>query len=318
MIKNWKAPLILLGVSLVLSSFAGAQCAGSQTSPKSQKESGGAATTMTAQDDQEHAVRSVLHDLSQAVATGDADRTASFWSEDAVFIDEAGDESRGRAALRERFAKAFQQRTPSTIGLHPDRITLPASNVALVIGSVSSKSGDAIMPQARFSMVLVKQHDRWLINEATETVVQHTHAGDHLKELAWLIGKWQVNKPDSTTKLEADWAANKAFIHSKCVSSEKDGAQRVDSQVIGWDPRTKSIVSWHFDSNGGFGYGKWSKQPSGWQIDFAGVGADGSSTRAANIFTVKSPEEFTWQSVEQTSDGVAIADTDALQIQRAK
>lgn len=315
MSRNWKnsfaRSVLLVSAGLTLSSFAASHGA-------STKESKGAPPKMTALEEQEHAVRSVLHDLSQAVTKGDAEKTASFWAEDAVFIDEAGDQSRGRAALRERFIKGFQQRTASTIGLHPETITLPAPNVALVVGSVSSKSGDVLMPAARFSMVLVKQNGVWLINEATETVMQHTHAIDHLKELTWLIGKWQVNKPNSSIKLEADWAANKTFIHSKCTSTLPDGAQQVDSQVIGWDPRTKSIVSWHFDSNGGFGYGKWNKQPNGWEVDFAGVGADGSSTRATNVFTVKGADEFTWQSVGQSSDGVAIADTEALQIQKVR
>lgn len=262
-------------------------------------------------------MRAVLLQLSKAIAAGDAEKTASLWSDDGVFIDEAGDESRGRAALLARFAHGFKQRDPSSIGLHPEHIDLPAENVAMVVGSVTSKNGDTELPAARFSMVLIKQKSGWLITEVSETVIQEIGAADHLRELQWLIGKWQVSKTDNPALLETTWAPGRNFIQSKCTFS-KGGSQQVDNQVIGWDPRSKTFVSWHFDQNGGFGYGKWNRKADGWQIDFAGIAGDGSSTRATNLFSIKGPDEFVWQSVDQTSDGNALADCPALTLQRVK
>lgn len=271
----------------------------------------------SAPDAQEDAVRSVLLQLSKAIAAGDAEKTASLWSDDGVFIDEAGRESRGRSALLERFAQGFKQRDPSSIGLHPEHVDLPADNVAMVIGSVTNKTDGVELPAARFSMVLVKQKSGWFINQVSETVIQEVGAADHLRELQWLIGKWQVAKSDNPAVLETSWAPGHNFIQSQCTIS-KSGAQQIDNQVIGWDPRSKAFVSWHFDQNGGFGYGKWNRRTNGWQIDFAGVAGNGSSTRATNVFTVKGPDEFVWQSVDQTADGNALADCPALTLLRVK
>ncbi|MFN8659953.1 MAG: nuclear transport factor 2 family protein [Candidatus Obscuribacterales bacterium] len=316
MVKNWKATLlsIAIGSGTVLASEP-CTAAGSYNSPKQDKSA--AKTESSAKDAQEDAVRSVLLELSKAIAAGDAEKTAGLWADDAVFIDEAGDESRGRAALLERFTHGFKQRDPSSIGLHPEHINLPADNVAMVVGSVTSKTSGVELPAARFSMVLVKQKTGWLINQVSETVIQEVGAADHLQELQWLIGKWQVSKTDNAAILETTWAPGRTFIHSRCTFN-RGGAQQVDNQVIGWDPRSKTFVSWHFDQNGGFGYGKWNHKPDGWQIDFAGVGGDGSSTRATNIFTMKGPDEFVWQSIDQTSDGNAVADCPALTLQRVK
>lgn len=268
-------------------------------------------------DKQETDVRAVLIQVEGAVNAGDVAKLISLWSDAGIFIDSSGAQTTGRMALQERFATAFKQNEARTFGLHPERISLPASNVALVVGEVSRKSGNLDLPASRFSMVLVKTGEVWLINEATEVAVQDTKAADHLRELEWLIGKWQVGETDASVQLDVEWAPGRNFILSQCIITRKD-SREVDNQVIGWDPRTRSIVSWHFDSNGGFGYGKWTRNASKWVVDFAGVSADGSSTRATNTFIEQGPGEFSWQSTEQSAEGVPVSDTPVRKVTRSK
>lgn len=307
---NWKSSLLLLALSLSFAASPGVQS-------KSAQKNDTAGKTESPADKQETDVRAVLIQIEGAVNAGDVARLMSLWSDDGIFIDTCGAQTIGRAALQERFAAAFKQTENRTFGLHPERISLPAGNVALVVGEVSRKSGKVDLPASRFSLVLVKKGDVWLVNEATEVAMQDTKAADHLRELEWLIGKWQVGEADSSAQLDVEWAPGRNFILSKCIIARK-GSSEVDSQVIGWDPRTKSIVSWHFDSNGGFGYGKWTRDAAKWIVEFAGVSADGGDTRATNVFTEQSPGEFSWQSTEQSADGVALSDTPVRKVTRTK
>jgi uncharacterized protein (TIGR02246 family) len=306
----------LICLSLLLSGAATPVVAAGEN-PALNKPQSSAVRAQDRADSQEDQVRKLLIDLTAAVNASDADKTVSFWSSDAVFIDEAGESTRGQKALRERFAVTFAQRPEGVVQFHPEKIDFPAPNVSLVVGDVSRKTGAQDLPAARFSFVLVKDHDAWLVSEGTETLIQESNAADHLKELEWLIGNWQVEKPEGAAKLEVDWGSGRNFIMSRCLIPTK-GATQIDSQVIGWDPRSKSIVSWHFGCRGGFGYGKWSRQADGWVVDFAGVGADGSEMRATNLFTVKSPSEFVWQSTAQSNNGVSIADSEALKVRKAR
>jgi uncharacterized protein (TIGR02246 family) len=265
-------------------------------------------------------VRAVLIALEKAFTAKDAQKLGSLFSEDTIFIDQTGDETSGRAALQDRFAQVFQSDAASVIGLHPEKTSFLANNVALVVGVVSRRHDKEQLPESRFSMLIVKQKGDWLIKQITETLMQAEQTQTHLQELSWLIGDWQVSNPDASAHMNVEWAPGKKFINSKITLSKKGNDPQIDSQIIGWDPQSSNIVSWHFDSNGGFGVGTWTKRPgeNQWTVDVAGVGADGSNTRASNVFTQKTADDFVWQSVHRSLDGIGVADSEALNVQRVK
>ncbi len=299
MFNNWKAGVVLLALTLILPMHSALSA------------------EPVAKDDD---VRSVLIKLEAAITSKKADDASSLFSDDISFIDQSGEETRGRAALRERFDQLSKQTTASAIGIHPQNITFPANDVALVVGEVSRKHENQNLPASRFSMVLAKKNNVWQINQMTETTMQTVETANRLQELNWLIGEWSAEKPDATAHMIVEWAPSRKFITSKCTIGRTGAQPQVDTQVIGWDPQRKTIISWHFDSNGGFGSGTWSKQPNEnkWAADVAGVGADGSNTMASNVFTIKTPDEFVWQSVHRSLDGAAVADTEAITIHRDK
>jgi len=268
-------------------------------------------------DEREEAVRQVLHSLGTAVSAGDIPKLTSLWAEDALLIDDRGEETQGRTVLQERFTSTLGQPGSSSVQLHPEKITFPAANVSTVVGVISRKFKSTSLPTARFSMLLEKYGNTWLVKQATETPIVESSAFDHLKELDWLIGSWKIDDPNNKARLEIEWGSTRSFIIVKTIRN-KDGVEEVDTQVIGWDPRKKEVVSWHFGNHGGFGYGKWSHQEESWAVQFVGVGHMGNTTRATNVFTQKSSNEFTWQATEQSSDDAAIADGDVITVQKVK
>ncbi|MBX9568059.1 MAG: nuclear transport factor 2 family protein [Candidatus Obscuribacterales bacterium] len=260
----------------------------------------------------------LLFEFGNAINAGNVNRTMSFWSDDALFVDQSGEETRSRSALESRFAKLFEERGRDSLTLHAERTTFPADNVALVVGEISRKKEGIELPASRFTMVLIKQNGTWLINEATETVIQEKKPSDQLKLVSWLVGDWKVADSTNSVRLDVKWSENRNLLLSKSITEKNDGSKSVDYQIIGFDPRTNNIVSWHFASNGGFGYGKWTKNGEEWSVDYAGVDQNGANTSARNIFTPKGSDGFTWHSVDQIADEKPIPDTAIVTLERIK
>ena len=57
------------------------------------------------------------------------------------------------------------------------------------------------------------------------------------------------------------------------------------TQRIGWDPLTKQIKSWVFDSTGGYGEGLWMRQGDQWVIKATGVRPSGRTTTATQVLS---------------------------------
>jgi uncharacterized protein (TIGR02246 family) len=320
MIKLAKIALVMIACGLACVTLDASAAATSKHSKPSSNpgKTGKSSTPVLAERDDE--VRDVLIGLATAIAANSSEDAAALFAEDANFIDQSGEEIRGRAALHSRFDQRAKAGSASSVGIHPQSIAFPAETVALVLGEVSRRQGQQDLPASRFSMVLIKKDGKWRIAELHETAIQAAQNENRLRELDWLIGQWSAERPDATAQLSFDWDAEKKFITSKVSLSRNGKNPQVDTQMIGWDPQHSNIVSWHFDGNGGFGSGIWTKQADDnkWTVNVTGVGADGSNSLASNVFSLKSPDEFTWQSIHRSLDGTAVPDTEPITVHRVK
>ena len=265
----------------------------------------------------EAAIKNRLQELTLALANSDAKSLASIWLEDGTYSNEMGQEWKGRAALEKRFAAVFASEGRLLLDFIPAKVRQLADNVAMVDGFVKFKDEVGGSPDTRFSMVFQKQGDgSWLIVSASETPFVDNERLDHLKPLAWMIGDWAVEKGGNSMVVKIDWAADKKFIHLRYMI-KKAGSEELDSQqIIGWDPRREQIVSWMFDSRGGFGSGTWSKRGNQWLVDSEGVDPEGRSTSATNVIANQTANSFSWQSVNRSIEGESLSDTAPLTINR--
>ena len=74
----------------------------------------------------------------------------------------------------------------------------------------------------------------------------------HLRELAWLVGQWEGEKPASaaaTIKSACDWTANHSFLIRKFTSAGKDGGipGRHRGDRLGSPQRPDSLLGLRFD-----------------------------------------------------------------------
>ena len=118
-----------------------------------------------------------------------------------------------------------------------------------------------------------------------------------LKDLEWLVGEWGDANGETAISTNVAWTKNKSFL-SYAFKVSAPGAEDLEgTQVIGWDPAAKTIRSWMFDSDAGFGEGTWTKKDNRWIIKFKQVLPDGRKASATNIYTIIDKNSITWQSI---------------------
>ena len=280
-----------------------------------------AVTTKSSSDEQ--VIREQIARIGKGIAAASHNGIASIWTADGTFIDSDGAMYRGRGALEAHFAAVFAEDGKGYFDLLPDNIRLISDNVALSEGIVRRLNGIAgPTPETRYSMVFLKQNGSWLISSASETPLV-AQAGptetvkDPLKQLSWMVGEWSAENNGGSVRMKSEWDPNKNFILSTYEMKKSADAPVLHSkQIIGWDPRRNQFVSWHFDSNGGFGYGNWIKENGQWLVESSGVERDGSSFTSVNIIAPKDQNAFTWQGVNRSVNGIAVSDTNQLKVNR--
>ena len=80
------------------------------------------------------------------------------------------------------------------------------------------------------------------------------------------------------------------------------------SQRIGWDPLTRQIKSWEFDSDGGHGEGLWTRDGERWIIKHTGVTPDGRTGSATHVLALEKPNRVRWASIDRVVGGAAVPD----------
>jgi len=305
---------ILAAVSLALTAGVSPQASFAKATKVKTKVS--TSTKAQPQGDSETAIKGQLSSLADAAAKGDAEKMASFFTLDGAYVDEDGVRHEGQQSLKEHFNRHVRPDASSALKLEPTAIRLIGNDSAWIEGSTTRQSARGKQIDARFTMLLQNKNGTWLIQSASETSVSQASAADHLSDLNWLVGEWVAEQGDSKVKMSAEKVGNGHFLHLKYLITKPGQQPRIDTQVIGWDPTRDQIVSWHFDSSGGFGYGSWRKENNKWFIKAEGVEQSGWQSNATNVISVSNKDSFQWQSIRRNSDGVMYPDTEPLTVKR--
>ncbi len=121
----------------------------------------------------------------------------------------------------------------------------------------------------------------------------------YLKELSWMVGSWVDEGQDSVVVTTCRWSKNKNYLlrSFKVRIAGRDAVEGVAR--IGWDPLSKKIKSWTFDTEGGYAEGLWTRDGDRWIVKTSGVLSDGQTASATNVFTYIDEKTCTWQSVDR-------------------
>ena len=264
----------------------------------------------------EAAIRKAVESYVAAFNQGDAKALATLWSPAAVYTNPlSGEQVVGREAIEKQFAGIFAKEKSVKLEAKTDSIQFVSPSVAVEHGTAKVIRPDQAPEESQYTAVYVKRDAQWLLDRVTEEDVPVvTSHYEQLKELEWMIGRWVDQDDDATVVTECNWTRNNNFMTRSFTVQIRDRIDMAGMQIIGWDPATKQLRSWVFDSDGGFGQGTWKKKGNRWYIQQSGVLPDGRKSSSVNIITYVDDNTCTLQSVNRTVDGELLPNIEEVKI----
>ncbi len=265
----------------------------------------------------EQAIRQVVDDFVRAYNGHDAAAIAALFTPDGLITSEDGKAASGRKAIEQVFAGIFKE--------HPKtRIQDTIESIRRVNAAQAIEDGrtvvihDEAMPaeKNRYRVVHVKREGKWLMASAADLPEDVWTGEEAMKRLEGLIGDWVDESPESLVITSYRWTDNRRFILSQFTVQIGGRPAMTGSQRIGWDPLNKTIRSWVFDSEGGFGEGTWTQDGNQWIIKSTGVTRDGRRASATNTIALVGKDRMTWESRNRVVGGEKQPDVEKIPIVR--
>jgi uncharacterized protein (TIGR02246 family) len=254
------------------------------------------------------AIRALEEGFVRDYNKGDSKAIAALFTEDAEVVDIEGNHYQGRDVIERGFAETFAAAPGSKIALDIYSIRTLGPDVAQEQGrSVVSPAEGA--PESRLYTVLyVKREGRWLVSSVRDDDDPELPPHERLKDLEWMIGDWVDEGEESLVRVHCAWSEDGNYL-LRTFTVQRGGEQVLNvSQRIGWDPLARQIRSWEFDTSGGFGEGRWSREGQRWVIKSTGVRPDGKPASATNIMARERADLVRWASTQRVIGDQAIPD----------
>jgi uncharacterized protein (TIGR02246 family) len=251
------------------------------------------------------AIRANVEAFVKAYNAGDAKAVANLFASEAQTIDEDGETTQGREAIERKTAATFADAPQGRIQIDVGSIRMIGSALAIETGRAKVTSSPGKEPNvSRYTAVHVKSRaGKWLLAFVRETEESEITNAERLKPLEWLIGDWIDESPDSVVLTSCKWCDNKNFLLSD-INIRVQGSNAMHlTQRIGWDPLTKQIKSWLFDSEGGYGESFWTRDGDLWRVKATAVRRDGTTASMTNIYTPTGKDSYTWQTTDRVVGG---------------
>jgi len=267
--------------------------------------------------DDEKAIRATADEFVKAFDSADAKTIAAQWSTDAEYTDESGQEFQGRAAIEKLYADLFRDHPGATVTVSIDSIRFLGPDIAIEKGIAKAKlPKEGAATAARYTVTHARRGGKWLMVVGRDSPYVADSNEDYLKDLEWMIGEWKPAAKGAGLEVKSEWLANHNFIKNSYTITTDGKASQSGAQIVGWNPRLGKIVAWHFGADGGFGDSVWTKDGGKWVLEAHGTLRDGSESMAVNIITPIDANNFTFQSVQRTLDGVHLPDVGPVKISR--
>jgi len=265
----------------------------------------------------EAAIRKTAASYVEAFNKHDAKALADLWSPDAIYTNRStGEEVVGRAAIAEQFTALFKDQPDLKLEVNVASVQFVSPNVAVEHGTAKFLAPNSEPEEVDYSAVDVKRDGQWLLDRVTDKTkeVAPSHY-EQLKGLEWMVGEWTADADNAEVDLVCNWTKNRNFLTRAFKITIGDDSFS-GMQIIGWDPATKGIRSWTFDSNGTFAEATWQKRGDTWFLRNRGTLPDGRTATMINVMKPVDENSFTWQTIERTAGDELLPNIDAILIVR--
>src|SRR5208282_191011 len=243
--------------------------------------------------DDTRAIGALVEAFTKAFNAGDAAAVAATFTAGALVVDEEGERTLGRAAIRDQFVASFKYTPGSRIAIQVDSLRFLGLETALEEGraTITPGSGAGAPEISRFTAIYVKEDGHWLQAAVRDEPAGNLTVHDRLKELEWLVGEWVNESQEAVVFTTCKWADNGNFL-------------------------LRQFKSWVFDSEGGFVEAYWTRDGNQWVVKAEGVQQNGEPASATNIITRLGKDRIGWQSVNRTLGGAAVPGVDEFTLVR--
>lgn len=252
---------------------------------------------------EEKAVLAVDEAFVRAYNAGDAKAVAALFTEDAEIVEEDGLHYQGRDMLARSLAGTFEENKGAKIALDVESIRFLTPDSAKEEGrsTVTPVKGPAV--SRPYTVLYVRRDGRWLIADVHEDPDPVVAPRERLEELSWLIGDWLDEGADADAQISCRWSEDGNFLIRTFRVHHHGKAALSVVQRIGWDPLAKQIRSWEFDSEGGYGEGRWTRDGDRWIVKHTGVRPDGTTASSTNVMTRERSDLVRWTSTDRIVGG---------------
>lgn len=252
----------------------------------------------------EQAIRRVAEEYLAALARGDAKAMGELWTADGDVVDESGRSFPARGVIMQESSESEAARP--VVKLTGSKIRFLTPDVALEDGTseVSNPTAQGVAPLVgRFTVIWVKQDGNWRLASLRETRSDPPATAAQLAELDWLTGDWTGENGDTTIDVSTRWNETHTYLLRDLKVLREGHVVFSGTQRVGWDPITRTIKSWVFDTDGGHGEGAWTKVGDRWIVHGSGVLANGQRTTSINEYTPDGKDAVRWRSSSAQDNG---------------
>jgi uncharacterized protein (TIGR02246 family) len=317
--------ILLRSIAMLIVVLLAVEASGQSAAPAAPKNPAAQSKPAAATPEQQ-AIAAVKTAFVNAYNAGKADAIAALFADDGRIIDENGVSIEGRKAITDRYTDTFKDNPGAKIELLSSSMRFLSPDVAIEEGdavvrdaekpaiaadakqpakSTESKSEEPAASIA-YTAIVVKKDGRWLVSllrdhpAPASAVTPH----DRLQELKWMVGDWIEEGPDAVSTSSCKWDDSGNFLIWKYKIQAKNANSSGGTTFIGWDPLTKQITSWVFDSEGGHGQATWSRLANDqWMAKASGVLSDGRTASATQYIKQLGPDRASWTSLDRVAGG---------------
>ncbi len=266
----------------------------------------------------EEAIRQAAVTYVKAYSQGDAKAVAAHFTVDAEYVADNGRVFQRRDAIEKAIAESFAETPGCKLEAKVESIRFIGPGAAVEDGTATvTPPGGAPAVNSRYTAVHLKSDGKWLIasvrDQAPASGRQHS---EKIKALAWLAGEWVDESPDSVMLFTCRPSADGNYLLREFTVKIAGHDAMNGSQRFGWDPMTRHLRAWTFDSEGGFAEGVWHPDGDSWVLKSSGINADGQLTSATTIFTPIDAHTMTWRALDVMIGNNRLPDTELVRIVR--
>ena len=268
------------------------------------------------QSQEEKAIRAVDEAFVRDYNKGDSGALAAFFTEDAEVVEADGYRYQGKGPIEQTYRDTFALSKGVQIAFEVDAIRFLSPDVAKEEGRLIVTPIKGAPLSRLYTVLFVKREGHWLISSVREETDPLVRPHDRLKDLDWMVGDWIDEGAESVVRLHCQWSEDENFLFRTFTVKRQGKPVMTVTQRIGGDPVSRQVRSWEFDSEGGFGEGRWSRDGERWTVKATGVRPEGATASATNVMFRERPDLVRWTSTDRVIGDVSLPDDDAYVLVR--